>query len=155
MEGPFSETSAWQRGYWVLKGVTREFYVCTTAGSRNYRTALCVFDSEVGAEGYLRKLGGSRDFVETMGRHGMQVPDWMRREPELPAAHEANVPELRRIAGGIGVEWLAVNPPPIEPHPDPHRADVLALVGVEELDVPPNHTTLPDTTIHFGEEEAN
>lgn len=155
MSESFSGDPGGPRSYWVLKGMTREFYVCATAGPRDYRTALCVFDSEAGADGYLRDLGGPREFVEIMRRHGMQIPDWMRRGPQLPEAHETTIPGLRRVAESIGVEWVAVNPPPIEPHPDPQRADVLALLHVEDLGVPPYHTGLPDTTIRFGEEETN
>lgn len=143
------------QSYWVLKGVAPEFYVCTTAGPRDWRTALCVFDSEAGADGYLRDLSGPRDFVEIMRRHGMQVPDWMRRGPQLPEAHKTTVPELRRVSEGIGVEWVAVNPLPVEPHPDLQRADVLALLRVEDLGVPPHYADLPNTTVQIEEGEMN
>lgn len=156
MKEAFFETPTRQRSYRVLKGATREFYVCTTAGPRDWRTALCVFDSEARAGEYLRSLGGPRAFVEALRRYGVQVPDWMLREPQLPETHEVTVPELCRVAEGIGVEWVAANPPPVEPHPDSQRTGVLPLLAVEDLDMSPYyHTGLPDTTVQLGKEETN
>lgn len=154
-----------RRGYWVLKGVTREFYVCTTAGPSDWRTALCVFDSAATAVEYLRSLGGARAFVEIMQRYGMQIPAWMRREPQLPEAHEATVPELRRVAEGLGMDHITLNPLPVEPYPGSQRAGALALLPVEDLEEPPRRgstghpasirTDLPDTVIRANRGETN
>ena len=150
----------------MLKGVTREFYVCTTAGRRDWRTALCVFDSEARAGEYLRPLGGPRKFVETMQCYGMRVPDWMLHKPQLPGAHETTAPELCRVAEGIGVEWVAVNPPPVEPYPGEKEGnvegdaegDALALLTMEDLrerPYAPYRANLSDTTVEIGRGERN
>lgn len=150
-----SEDPVHRQSYWVLKGVTREFYVCTTAGRRDWRIALCVFDSEVRANKYLQSLGGARAFVEIMQRYEMQVPDWMLSEPQLPETCETTAAELYRVTEGLGMEHVTINPPPVEPYPGSQRADVLALVPVEDLGVPPHHTGLPNTTVQIGKEELN
>ena len=139
----------------MLKGATREFYVCTTAGPRDWRTALCIFYSRAKAGEYLRSLDGPRAFVETMRRYGMQVPGWMLRGPQLPEAHETTVPELRRVAEGIGVEHVTINPPPVEPYPGPQRAGSLPLVPVKELREPSLYTDLATTAVQIEEGEMD
>lgn len=50
--------------YWVLQGRKRDFFVC--ARFDNEHMALCVFDSEVGAERHLRGLSEPQMFLDTL-----------------------------------------------------------------------------------------
>ena len=146
----------------MLKGVTPEFYVCTTAGRRDWRIALCVFDSEVRANKYLRSLGGARAFVEIMQRYEMQVPDWMLSEPQLPETRETTAAELYRVTEGLGMEHVTINPPPVEPYPgekeDNAEGDALTLLTVEDLRERPYATysaSFSETAVEIGREERN
>lgn len=128
------EESGRHRSYWVLKGATRDFYVCTTSGLGEPRAALCIFDSETRAGDYLRSLGAARTFLETMRRYGMQVPRWMLHDPQLPVTRETTVPGIRRVVEGIGVECVAFNPPPVElPARRSGVPELLTLERLEEL----------------------
>lgn len=98
--------------YWVLTGVKRDFYICATAGRRDWRTALCVFDSRTAAEEHLRSLGEAQVFLDTLERYGASIPEWMRRDPLLPEVHEVPARELHQVLWSIGVEYVTLNPPP-------------------------------------------
>lgn len=110
--GSGGDTVTRRERYWVLEGTKRDFYICATAGRRDWRTALCVFDSRAAAEGHLASLGEARIFLDTLERYGASIPDWMRREPTLPEVKEVPRRDLRRVLESIGVEYATLNPPP-------------------------------------------
>lgn len=123
MRDPGSKSPVRRERYWVLKGAERDFYICAVAGRRDWRAALCVFDSRAAAEEHLSSLGEARMFLDTLERYGARVPFWMRREPLLPEVHEVSTRELRRISRSIGVEYVALDPPPAE-----ERVETLKLL---------------------------
>lgn len=114
MKDPGSKRPVRRERYWVLGGAERAFYICAVAGRRDWRTALCVFDSRAAAEEHLAGLGEARMFLDTLERYGAHIQYWMRREPLLPEVREVSTRELRRILRSIGVEYVTLNPPPAE-----------------------------------------
>jgi hypothetical protein len=96
----------------VLKGAERDFYICATAGPRDWRTALCLFDTREAAEAHLESLGEAQMFLDTLEHYGAHIPYWMRQEPLLPGVREVPATELRRVLESIGVRYATLNPPP-------------------------------------------
>jgi hypothetical protein len=116
------------RSYWVLKGAERDFYICATAGPRDWRAALCVFDSKEAAEAHLASLGEAQMFLDTLEHYGAYIPYWMRREPLLPEVREVPATELRRVLCCIGVRYATLNPPPAG-----ERTETLKLLPAESF----------------------
>ncbi len=90
--------------YWVLKGQSRDFYICARPGCHRC-TALCVFDSERAAREPLRTLSEPRMFLDTLEFYGASMPSWVREERLLPQIREVSAGELGRIIEAIGVPW--------------------------------------------------
>lgn len=99
------------RGYWVLKGRVRDFYICASARPHEKRAALCVFDSGEAAGRHLCRLGEARMFLDTLERYGKSLPAWMRDESLSPEAREVSAEELGSILANTGVAYVAMNPP--------------------------------------------
>lgn len=125
---PAKEPGGRGRRYWVLKGAERDFYICAMAGPRDWRAALCVFDSRAAAEAHLESLGEAQVFLDTLERYGAHIPYWMRREPLLPEVREVPYTEVRRVLESIGVRYATLNPPPAG-----ERTEALKLLPAESF----------------------
>lgn len=95
----------------MLTGPRRGCFVCEGFGE-DERAALCVFDSRHAAEEHLRDLSEPQIFLDTLERYGLFTPSWVRRETLLPEAREISGRELWEAIEGIGVGYVAMNPPP-------------------------------------------
>lgn len=97
-------------GFWVLKGPARDFYVCATVRASG-PAALCAFDRREAADRHLAGLTEFQMFLDTFDQHGADLPSWVHDESLLPRAREVSRRELAEIAHGIGVGYVALNPP--------------------------------------------
>ncbi len=98
------------KSLWVLKGADRDFYVCATVNTRGV-AALCAFDSEEGAKRHLDTLTEFQMFLDTLDHHGPGLPSWVNEEAFAPRTVEVGRSEVAGICRGIGVAFVAMNPP--------------------------------------------
>jgi hypothetical protein len=92
---------------WVLKSERRDFFLCASGGE-DPRAALCVFDSRKAAEEHLQDLSEPKMYLDTLERHGTEMPDWMSEEPLTPAPTEVSTEDLKGILAATGVEYVAL-----------------------------------------------
>jgi len=97
--------------YWILRSPRRDCFVCARFGKDEY-AALCVFDSREAAEAYLCFLSEPQMFLDTLEQYGTSTPSWALRETLLPEACEISGPELWEAIEGVGVNYVAIDPPP-------------------------------------------
>jgi hypothetical protein len=99
--------------YWVLREPRGDCLVCARFGKAEY-AALCVFDSREAAEEYLSYLSEPQMFLDTLEQYGIFTPYWVCRKTLLPEACEISRLELWEAIEGVGVNYVAINPPPEE-----------------------------------------
>lgn len=97
--------------YWVLKGRSRDFFVCAALDREH--VALCAFGSRVAAEEHARSLDEPQMFLTTLEQHGAEAPPWVCEETLLPKVFEVSREGLWKITRAMSVDYVALDPPPM------------------------------------------
>lgn len=91
---------------WVLKSEARNYFLC--ASGEDPRAALCVFPSRESAEEHLESLSEPKMFLDSLERHGTEMPDWMHDETLMPEPCEISEEDLRNILEATDIEYVAL-----------------------------------------------